>query len=338
MQAHSFVPAIDITPFLDGRGTPKGACVTQEVARACETSGFLVVAGHRVPEDLIAAMYDVTFRFFELPLEEKLRCRPPREGVNRGFTPVGSSVLAASIGEETPTDLRERFVVSRFDDPADAARAGCRAGLEDLFAPNIWPERPSELRQVWTAYYTAMEQLARTLMRILAVALGLDETWFDNKIGNHISKLLANYYPPQPEPPLPGQLRSGPHTDFGSLTILYQDEAAGGLQVRDHDGGWRNVPAMPGTFVVNLGDLMAQWTNDRWVSTMHRVVNPPRDRWSAARISIPFFHQPDCDAVIQAIPTCVSDERPPRYPPTTSGEWLLTKMGKIAPTDSRSVR
>lgn len=139
---------------------------------------------------------------------------------------------------------------------------------------------------------------------------------------------MVNCYPPQTSPPLPGQLRRGAHTDFGSLTILYQDAAPGGLQVQTAVGDWRDVPPVGGSFVVNLGDLMAAWTNDRWVSTMHRVVNPSTDVAATRRLSIAFFHQPNFDTIIECIPTCLAPGGRPRYEPVTSGQWLIDKLSK----------
>jgi isopenicillin N synthase-like dioxygenase len=118
-------------------------------------------------------------------------------------------------------------------------------------------------------------------------------------------------------------LRRGAHSDYGSLTILHQDDAPGGLQVLTADDRWEDVPHLPGAYVVNIGDMLARWTNDRWVSTVHRVVNPPRQLATSDRISIPFFHQPNHDAIVEALPSCVGPENPPRYGPVSSGEWVL---------------
>ena len=144
----------------------------------------------------------------------------------------------------------------------------------------------------------------------------------------HTTNLVANFYPPQPEAPLPGQLRRGAHTDYGSLSILYQTHAHGGLQVQLGDGSWLDVPYVENSFVINLGDLLAVWTNDRWVSTMHRVVNPPRDVAGDSRLSTVFFHQPNFDAAIECIPTCCSPDNPPQHGSTTAGEWILAKLQK----------
>ena len=146
-----------------------------------------------------------------------------------------------------------------------------------------------------------MEQLAQTLMRLLALGLDLDEYWFDDKIDEHTTYLTTNWYPDQRQPPKPGQLRAGAHTDYGSLTkFLKTENKPGGLEVQTRHGNWTRVPIIPGTFIVNIGDLMAQWTNDRWVSTMHRgPTNPPRDMTTGTeRLSLVFFHQPNYDALV----------------------------------------
>ena len=160
------------------------------------------------------------------------------------------------------------------------------------------------------------------------MALDLDGHYFDDNIDRHCSNLFATHYPEYDGAIEPGQLRLGAHTDYGSLTIVYQDEGAGGLQV--HSGGrWIDVPALPGSFVVNLGDLLARWTNDRWVSTLHRVVNPDAGSTGRSRrISIPFFQQPNYDALIECLRSCQGPSNPPRYPPILSGVNMIEKTNR----------
>jgi isopenicillin N synthase-like dioxygenase len=222
-------------------------------------------------------------------------------------------------------DLRETFRVGH-PDPGDDAYA--RAGRDSFYAPNIWPSEPTAFRKTWEAYYTAMEDLSCRLMRGFALGLGLDEGFFEPKIARHISHLQANFYTPQDDAPADNQWRAGAHTDYGSLTILWQEPGVAGLQVRNTAGEWVDVGPDERAFVVNVGDLMAYWTNDRWVSTLHRVANPPRDRADKTRLSISFFHQPNADAVVECLPTCVADDNPARYPRTTSGEHLMWKIRK----------
>ena len=163
-----------------------------------------------------------------------------------------------------------------------------------------------------------------------AVALDLPESWFEDKIDHHFSSLAANHYPSQERPPAPRQLRIAGHTDSGSLTLIPQDGSQGGLEIKHPaTGSWLSVPSIPGTFVVNIGDLMAQWTNDRWVSTLHRVVNPDAgDAAKSRRLSLVYFHQPNEDALIECIPTCADAGKPARYAPITAGEHIGRKIRK----------
>ena len=319
------IPLIDISPFLHGSDGERVE-VAKAVNAACEDTGFLLVSGHGIPASLVDEMRHVSTAFFDLPLDDKLRYRMPPDRY-RGYIAFGNEALAYSLDEKTPPDLKESFSIGPVDAPDDAYHRAARPA--NFFAPNMWPDGLPEFRETWTVYYRHMEDLAATLMRIFAVALGIDEHYFDDKIDRHITNFSVLHYPSQHEAPLPGQLRAGAHTDYGSLTIVKPDGAEGGLQVLGRDGHWLDVPHVPDAFVVNLGDLMAEWTNDRWVSTLHRVVNPSRSAGTAARrISMAFFHQPNYDAVIQCLPTCTEAERPARYSTTTSGEHVWMKIRK----------
>lgn len=152
-----------------------------------------------------------------------------------------------------------------------------------------WPKRPLHLQPAYLAYYKSLEELAAKLLRLFALALELPENWFDGKITRHRSAMRVLNYPELQSMPPPGQIRAGEHTDYGSLTILLQD-LVGGLQVRDRQGNWVDVKPTPGSYVINLGDLMQRWTNDEWVSTLHRVIAPQS---MARRQSIAFFHNID---------------------------------------------
>ncbi|CAN5522303.1 2-oxoglutarate and iron-dependent oxygenase domain-containing protein [soil metagenome] len=314
------IDVIDISPFIDGTDP---ASVAEAVGRANEHLGFLVVTGHGIGADAIDPVLAAAHEFFALPLAEKLACEPLQPWWFRGYQPMGISALGRLDGAEVPADLCELFRIGRFDTWDQARAAGYVEGREQSFAPNIWPSRPSALRPAMERYYREVERLAASLMSIFAVALDLDPRYFDAVLGDHISDLFVNHYPRQVVAPVEGQLRRGPHSDFGSLTVLYQDDAPGSLQVWNRRGEWEDVPHLPGTFVVNLGDLMARWTNDRWVSTRHRVVNPPPHLADTDRISMPFFHTPDYDAVVSCIPTCLAPGEVPRYEPITSGDWAL---------------
>ena len=166
-----------------------------------------------------------------------------------------------------------------------------------------------------------MEVLVRDLMHIAALALDLPQTYFDNKIDRHVSAMRINYYPPHSDPIPSEQLRAGAHTDFGLFTILLGEDGTGGLQVRTTNGEWIDVATSPDFFVVNIGDLFMRWTNDTWVSNLHRVRNPSLGAVAPRRLSIGFFHQPNYDALIECISSCTDPNNPPRYEPVRSGDY-----------------
>ncbi len=197
-----------------------------------------------------------------------------------------------------------------------------------FFAPNLWPQRPAALREVLEAYYRAMEHLATALMQIFAIGLDLPEMYFADKIDRHTSVLRAIHYPAQVEPPEPDQLWTGAHTDYGTLTILYGDDTPGGLQVRHRHGDWLDVHPTPGALVCNIGDLMARWTNDRWVSNLHRVVNPPRDAAAMDRLSIALFHNTNHNAEIRCIASCLELHGMAKYPLVRFSDHYLGKLTK----------
>lgn len=317
------IPVIDLSGFLHGAEADR-LQVVRAVDDACRNVGFLIVSGHDVPTELVDETRRVSREFFGLSYWEKARLRMPPDRY-RGYLPPGSEDVAYSMDEEkNAPDWRECFVVGPYDHAYDEYHHG-PAGMR-FFAPNMWPDRPKDMRPIWEAYYAQMERLAADLMRIFALALGMPEDWFQGKIDKHITNFSVSYYPPQHEPPAEGQLRCGPHSDYGSLTIVSSDTGIGGLQVLTKGGEWVSVPYVPDTFVINLGDLMAEWTNDRWRSTMHRVINPPRDKADTSRLSLLFFHQPNYDAVIECLPTCSDPDNPPKYETITSGEHVRRKV------------
>jgi isopenicillin N synthase-like dioxygenase len=308
------VPVIDLTPFR--LGTDK-ASVARAVGHACETIGFLVVRGHGVPQATIDATIRAANLFFALPLAEKEKSISPDPQVSRGYSRLEALTLAKSAGVETPPDLREGYTTNRVHDNSAPYFHTLAAGK--LFAPNIWPDSPPAFRIALTEYYIALEALASDMMRIFALALDLPEHYFDDKIDKHFSNMCAFHYPPIRAAPAPGQLRGGAHTDFGSMTFVYGYPSAAGLQVWN-GSDWEDVPVVPETFVINIGDLMAQWTNDRWVSTLHRVTNP--QDWAKSRLSLAFFHQPNYDCLVENLDRAHAA----KYPPVTSGEHLRRKI------------
>lgn len=319
------VPVIDIGPFL--AGDPQARTSTpRAVAHACEQIGFFTVVGHGVDPVVIAAAKSAATRFFDLPAEEKARVRSA-DVVPRGYRGIGTEGLAGTRADQTPPDLKEIFHLGPPDFPHDAYHDA--PGAKPHFVDNVWPASPAELRPAATAYYRAVEKLAADLMRIFALALDLPETFFADKIDRHISALRIIMYPEQTARPLPGQLRAGAHSDYGTLTILLGENQPGSLEVYTRGGRWMPVHIPPGSFVINIGDLMMRWTNDRWVSTLHRVVNPPEAvAAQARRLSLGFFHHPNYDAEVACIPTCTDASNPPRYAPVRAGPYRIDKYAQ----------
>lgn len=319
----SSIPVMDLSPWFAASSVPRAA-LAQAIDDVNRTHGFLVVTGHGVSPSTIAAMDAATTAFFDMATEDKMATHPADPTWSRGYMPLRSRALAYSTGAESPPDLVEYFSIGKPDvDLTDPYYDPSHSSVH--YHENIWPSVPAEFRSAWTNYYLELESLAASLMGLFAVAVGLEESWFDDKVNKHCSNLFANHYPEYHGEIEEGQLRLGAHTDYGSLTIVYQNNDSGGLQILS-DGTWLDVPVIPGVFVVNIGDLMARWTNDRWKSTLHRVVNPDAGKLHGSRrLSIPFFHQPNYDALIECLPTCQSADNPAKYAPILSGVNMLQK-------------
>ncbi len=275
------------------------AALAAQIDAALSGVGFLAVCGHGVPASVVSAAFDANRRFFALAEDTKRRWHIERSAHRRGFDPIGWQ----SLDPAKPADLKESFYI----------------GVETL-GPNQWPDEAllPGFRAACEAYMVQMRAVSRRLLRLCATALQLDAAHFDASMQHPVCTTRLLHYPPQPATAAPGQIGCGAHSDWGALTLLAQD-SAGGLQVQLRDGTWLDVPPLPGAFVVNVGDMMQRWTNDRWPSTLHRVIN----RFSGAdRHSIAYFCDLDHEASIVPLPTCVSATNPARYAPITAGEHL----------------
>jgi isopenicillin N synthase-like dioxygenase len=297
-------------PVIDISGDPRR--VADEVGAACREIGFLTVVGHGVPEDLVARTASAARTFFDLPDEEKLTLADGEATVGLpAYRPLRSESLAASLGQSTPGDLKESLDWG----PAVPGFA--------------WPGNPPDLRTSFESYFDAVSGLGERLRRLFALALDLPEDWFEDTFRDHSSSMRVVNYPAPETTVEPGQLRAGAHTDYGCMTILRTEDAPGGLQVQTREGEWLDVHAVPGSFVVNLGDMMARWTNDRWQATLHRVAVPPDDlALGSRRQTIVFFHDPRADAVIECIPGCSDADHPPLYEPVTALEHVQAKAAR----------
>jgi isopenicillin N synthase-like dioxygenase len=321
MDGDASFPVFDLGRFEAGSPAEKRA-LGAEIDGICRATGFLAVAGHGVPEETIETAWAKAEAFFSLPLERKQTGKAPYPGYPYGYLAPETESLARSRGVDAPPDQKESFNGGPAEAPADLTDPDA---LGFCFAPTIWPDAPEGFREAWRAYYAAMEDLARRIMRAFAVALKLPEDFFSPFIDAPISALRALNYPALPAAPRPGQIRAGAHTDYGSLTILLPQADSRGLEILAPDGNWIEVRPRPGAFVVNIGDLMARWTNDRWTSTLHRVAIPD-DGGRRRRQSFAFFHQPNWDAEIVALDACVGPGEKPKYPPVRSGPYLMGKF------------
>ena len=319
----STFPIFDLCKF-EQAGPGEKRVLAAKVDAICRATGFLAIAGHGVPEAVIRAAWRKAQAFFDLPAEQKQRAHAPYPGYPYGFLGPELESLAKSRDVGAPPDLKESFNGGPRQAPEGMTDP---EALGFCYAPTIWPEAPDGFVAAWQAYYAAMEGLAARTMRLFAAALGLPEAYFDDYIDAPISALRALNYPRLEVAPKPGQICAGAHTDYGSLTILLPQANSSGLEILTPGGSWTPVPPQPGAFIVNIGDLMAHWTNDRWVSTLHRVVNPsPEQGGGERRQSFAFFHQPNWDAEIRVLEACLAQGERPKYGPVRSGPYLMSKF------------
>jgi isopenicillin N synthase-like dioxygenase len=297
------VPVIDLTA--------NDARVVQQVGAACERIGFFTITNHGVPAEVIDGAWRAARAFFDRPEAEKMALAlGDREGLMANlpqYYPFQEEALAAGLGVKTPGDLKESIGFG----PNDGGRP--------------WPAEPAELRPAMERYFTAMLALGNRLRRVLLEALGRPGDMLDDLFppNGGASYLRAINYPEQDDV-LPLQMRAGAHTDYGCLTILRSEDSAGGLQVNDRDGQWIDLQGLDDSFVINIADAMSVWSNDRFVSTLHRVVTPPDALVAGSRRqSIAFFYNPAADALIEPI---VAQGAQARYDPITYQELQDRKV------------
>jgi len=307
----SEVPVIDIAPLI-ARDAAATRRIAAEIRDACEAVGFFYIKGHGVPDALIERTFAASRRFFDLPEAKRLEIKVNEW--HRGFVPAGQTVL----GKGLKPDLKESFNFSVELAPDDP---DILAG-KPLAGPNQWPDLPGWKQDV-QAYYETVVTLGNHVLRGLALALELPEDYFTKLYARHIGRCRLLHYPPHPGAVNDDQFGAARHSDYGCITLLLQDPL-GGLEVQNRAGDWIAAPFVPGTFVVNLGDLMQRWTNDRFVSSKHRVIN----RSGKERYSIPLFYDPAFDTMVECLPTCQGPDIPPKYPPQTYGDfyaWFISK-------------
>mmetsp|Transcript_25948 Transcript_25948/g.38334 ORF Transcript_25948/g.38334 Transcript_25948/m.38334 type:complete len:303 (+) Transcript_25948:190-1098(+) len=290
------IPVIDISPYLDG--TDKQG-VAKQIGDTCTSIGFFMVKGHGIPLKLLSDVQEEATDFFDLPLKEKRASKAP---FGLGYMGQGTENVAATLKEgSTLQDQKESL------------------NLTLPVREDIWPQEPPRLRSVCETYYQSVQTLASQLMRLFALALDLDENFFDEKINRPYTTLrLLNYPESSAQKPSDTEIRNAEHTDYGTLTILWSPDSRG-LQAQSRQKEWIDVIAPEDHFIINIGDLMMNWTNDKWISTLHRVI-PGNKR----RMSIPFFHNPNPDAIIE----CICNGEKPKYEPVLAKTHLEMKVSK----------
>ena len=315
------VPTIDLAPWTSGDHRARLE-VAAAVDAALQNSGFMLVTGHGVPPEAAAHTRRLAREFFALPREVKAaRAVSPLGG--RGWIGPDAEANANSEGGQSPPDLKESLSFGA-DRPT-----GVRAVDDIWFQPNPWPTEVAGLADALAAHLALMHDLADRLMSVCAVALGRDPDFFCAATDHPTYTFNVNWYPPLARVgrAVPGQFRIGAHTDFGTVTILDREPGAGGLQVVTRGGEWVDAPFRPDALTVNVGDLLARWTGDRWRSARHRVLPPPPSAPEEDLVSLVFFHETNHDALIESMPA-PTGVRP--YPPVRAGDYLTEKYTAIS--------
>jgi isopenicillin N synthase-like dioxygenase len=324
-KAISRLPTIDLSPFIAESPRSERLRTAQAIREACVDIGFFYVTGHGFSAEELDASLEWGHRFFALPIDERMKLVARGNAANLGFIQTGG--LDPDATKNTKVDLKQRFYSSRELAPGE---------IRDGASPAGWSHWPDEA--VLPGFAAAMKEqtrkkvlLAKALCRAFALSLGLPEDHlvnFHDRMGCIHS---LNFYPATP----PGAERNwgfSPHSDYGSFTILVQDHK-GGLQARNADGAWIEIPPVPGTFVVNVGDLLQRWTNDVYISSLHRVLNAGSD----ARMSISFFVYANPRAEIACLETCVSPGRAPLYEPVIAGDYIKALLTQAYETGRTGV-
>jgi isopenicillin N synthase-like dioxygenase len=306
---HQIVPIIDIAPLR--KGDPQGSrTVAQQFHKACVRTGFFYIANHGIAAALRTRLFADTQRFFAQPLAFKERVAIVKGEGQNGYSGIGSQRFDPAMA----ADNKESMYIG-VEHACD--QSSPLAGTP-LHGPNRWPDLLPGWREAVVTYMSTMEELAQLLLNGLALSLDLPWGFFDGSMDDNMSALRLLHYPPHPAADPRRELGIGAHTDWGAVTILAQD-GTGGLEIQLPSGAWVAAPPVPDTFIVNIGDMMARWTNDLYTSTPHRVLNRSyADRYSAA-----FFVDPRYDTRVECLVTCCSADRPARYPAITAGEHIL---------------
>lgn len=304
------IPVIDFHP--DRRASATGAAeLAAEVGQAFTTVGFCYITHHGVPEAVIDRAATAAMTFFRLPAEEKAKSTP-RESV-RGWNAIGRTQM---YGAENP-DYKEYYQIGLElprDDPAVVAG-------QPLRGPNQWPDSVPDFQPALSDFFREIGACGQAFLKVVARSLGADPDFFVDRYDKPLQRTQAVYYPPHPTATAGEVYGVAPHTDYGCVTLLWQDDV-GGLEVQERSGTWLQAPPIPGTLVVNIGDLLARWSNDRYRSNFHRVTN----RSGRERLSIATFYDPDFVARVDPAELGLATAATRLHAPTSAGDYI---MGRI---------
>ena len=313
------IPSLDLADFLSGDPERKRK-FTEELGTAYTNIGFVAIKNHGLTDELTAGLYEVNKKFFALPDEVKLKYARPELAGQRGYTPKGQE---HAKGRSTG-DLKEFYHVGQ-------EISGEKEGTVNKDYPaNVWPQEVPEMKAICNKAYQTLEQAGKNMLKAIAIYLGLDENYFEDKVhlGNSILRPI-HYFPIENPEAVPADaVRAAEHGDINLITLL-MGASADGLQVLRRDGQWISVTALPGQIVVNVGDMLARLTNDKLKSTIHRVVNPPRELMNTSRYSIPFFMHPRPEMDLSCLESCVDAEHPKQYEDISAGEFLNQRLAEI---------
>ncbi len=307
------IPSVDLAEFLSGEEKRKNSFV-QSLGKAYEEVGFVAVKNHGVPDELIADLYRYVQEFFSLPLDKKKHYEIAGLAGQRGYTSFGKE---HAKGSDAP-DLKEFFQYGQT--PRDNYK-------EEEYPPNVNVNEITPFNKTFTDAYRAFEKSGTALLQAIALYLNLEEHYFDDYVYNGNSILRAIHYPPITHEPK-SAIRAEQHEDINLITLLV-GASADGLQILTKQNEWVGVTSLPDQIVVNVGDMLQRFTNNKLCSTTHRVVNPTRELWHTSRFSIPFFLHPKSSMSLRCLDTCINDAHPKVYDDATAGEYLDERLREI---------
>lgn len=308
------IPSVDLNDFISNDPARKLKFVN-EIGKAYEDIGFVALKGHFLSDELVDGLYKNVKDFFALPTETKEKYEIEGIGGQRGYTSFGKE----HAKDKPEGDLKEFWHFGQYVDEADKT--------EFDYPDNVEVAEVPEFNTTGKEAYQQLEKTGIYVLRALALYLGLDEFYFDDKVKNGNSILRPIHYPPIKEEPK-GAVRAGAHGDINLITLL-MGASAGGLQVLRKDGVWVNAIAEPDELVINVGDMLSRHTNNRLKSTIHQVINPPREEWGKPRYSIPFFMHPVSEMELNVLENCVDEDNPKQFEDITAGEFLNQRLREI---------